>query len=74
MVFIYSLSIQHTGFYLQTSLTLVGAGAGLGAPPVLPEAAGTCGPLRRPFNLLNMSINLKVHLQETKERHVTCAQ
>lgn len=39
-----------------------GSGAGPGAAVVVLEASGTCGPLRRPFNLLNMSRNLKVHL------------
>lgn len=48
------------------NLTLAGAGAGAGAAVVaamsLPEAAGTCGPLRKALNLANMSPNLKVHL------------
>lgn len=53
----------NTVFYLQTSLTLAGAeGAGAGAASVVPEATGTCGPLRRPLNLPNMSTDLNVHL------------
>lgn len=50
----------------QTNLTLAGAGAGAGARSgdalADPEAAGGCGPLKRPLNLLNMSTNLQVHL------------
>lgn len=50
------------------ALTCCGAEAGLG---VTPEAPGTCGPRKRPFNLPNMSAELKVplhaHLQETME-------
>lgn len=55
----------------QSVLTCCGAGAGLSVTPVPPEAPGTCGPRKRPFNLPNMSAELKVplhtHLQETME-------
>lgn len=58
--------MKHTFLYFQTGLTFAGAGAGAGAGSgatlVVPGAAGTCGPLRRPLNLLNMSRDQKVHL------------
>lgn len=51
------------------ALTCCGAEAGLGVTPAPPEAPGTCGPRKRPFNLPNMAAELKVplhtHPQET---------
>lgn len=53
------------------ALTCCGAGAGLGDTPEPPEAPGTCGPRKRPFNFPNMPAELKVplhtHLPETME-------
>lgn len=45
-------------------LTLAGveAEAGSGATLAVPEAAGACGPPRTPFNLPNMSRNVKMNL------------
>lgn len=61
--------LSQSGWF--AALTCCGAEAGLGVTPLPPEAPGTCGPRKRPFNLPNMSAELKVplrtHQQETIE-------